>query len=151
MTPRRGGVIYCSAVVACYTSAQACKPALCRDERVGYMGDEPQGQPESQDAAVQVIDLTHLAARQAKQVIIFTGDVLTTTSALLISALSLVAALAWNSFMLIWLPTVTFPNLKNPVTKQLVYALAVTLITVLTAALLSRVRKRVRGRNMLTP
>lgn len=115
------------------------------------MGDEPQGQPESQDAAVQVIDLTHLAARQAKQVIIFTGDVLTTTSALLISALSLVAALAWNSFMLIWLPTVTFPNLKNPVTKQLVYALAVTLITVLTAALLSRVRKRVRGRNMLTP
>ena len=115
------------------------------------MADAPQGQPLSKDAAAQEIDLTHLAARQAKQVIIFTGDVLTTTAALLISALSLVAALAWNSFMQVWLPTVTFLNLRNPVIKQLVYALAVTLITVLTAALLSRVRKSVRGRNMLTP
>lgn len=117
------------------------------------MSDVAHVQPESQDAESQTqdIDLTRLAVRQAKQVIILTGDVVTTTAALLISAVSLVAALAWNSFMQVWLPTVTFLDLHDPVIKQLVYALSVTFIAVLTAVLISRVRKRVRGRNLLTP
>ena len=101
------------------------------------------------EVEAQEVDLTRLAARQAKQVIIFTGDVVTTTAALLISAVSLVAALAWNSFMQVWLPTVNLLDMRDPVIKQLVYALSVTFIAVLTAVLISRVRKRVRGRNLL--
>ncbi len=101
------------------------------------------------EAETQEVDLTRLAARQAKQVIIFTGDVVTTTAALLISAVSLVAALAWNSFMQVWLPTVNLLDMRDPVIKQLVYALSVTFIAVLTAVLISRLRKRVRGRNLL--
>jgi MFS superfamily sulfate permease-like transporter len=98
-----------------------------------------------------VLDLPSLAAHEARQVVIFTGDVLTTTAALLTSALSFVAALAWNTFMQAWLPTVNLPNLHNTVVKQLVYALAVTLIAVLSVALISRIRKRIRGRNLFTP
>lgn len=110
-----------------------------------------EAQSHHDEAKAQEIDLTRLAARQARQVIIFSGDVVTTTAALLISAVSLVAALAWNSFMQVWLPTVTFLDLRDPVIKQLVYALAVTFIAVVTAVLVSRVRKRVQGRNLLLP
>jgi hypothetical protein len=98
-----------------------------------------------------VIDLPSLAAQEAKQVIIFTGDVLTTTAALLTSAMGLVAALAWNNFMQAWLPTIHPLNVQDPVIKDLVYALVVTLIAVLSVALISRVRKRIRGRNLFTP
>jgi Family of unknown function (DUF5654) len=115
------------------------------------MRDAPQGQPESQHAEAQVIDLPSLAVHEAKQVIVFTGDVLTTTAALITSALSFVAALAWNNFMQAWLPTVNPLSLRDPVIKQLVYALTVTLIAVLSVALISRIRKRIRGRNLLTP
>lgn len=119
------------------------------------MSDAEHDQPEAEDDAVEIkdheSDLARLAVRQAKQVIIFTGDVVTTTAAILVSAVTLVAALAWNSFMQVWLPTVDFLNLRDPVIKQLVYALAATFIAVLAVVLISRVRKRVRGRNLLTP
>jgi uncharacterized membrane protein (DUF2068 family) len=120
------------------------------------MPDASQGQLESQPASQQhaeahVIDLPTLAAHEAKQVIIFTGDVLTTTAALLTSALGLVAALAWNNFMQAWLPTINPLNVHDPIIKDLVYALVVTLIAVLSVVLISRVRKRIRGRNLFTP
>jgi hypothetical protein len=115
------------------------------------MPDATQGQAESQQAEAHVNDLPGFAAQQAKQVIVLTGDVLTTTGALLTSALSLVAALAWNNFIQAWLPTVHFLNRGGTVIKELIYAFAVTLIAVLTVTVISRVRKRIRGRNLLTP
>ena len=102
------------------------------------------------EAETQEVDLTRLAARQAKlshYLYRRRGD--DQPAALLISAMSLVAALAWNSFMQVWLPTVNLLDMRDPVIKQLVYALSVTFIAVLTAVLISRLRKRVRGRNLL--
>ena len=114
----------------------------------GQLGSQPASQ---HHAGAHVIDLPSLAAQEAKQVIIFTGDVLTTTAALLTSALGLVAALAWNNFMQAWLPTIHPLNVHDPIIKDLVYALVVTLIAVLSVGLISRVRKRIRGRNLLAP
>jgi hypothetical protein len=42
-------------------------------------------------------------------------------------------------------------TLQNPVIKYLIYAVAVTLSAVLSVALISRVRKRMRGRTLRTP
>jgi hypothetical protein len=42
-------------------------------------------------------------------------------------------------------------TLQNPVIKDLVYAVAVTLIAALSVALISSVRKRMRGRTLRTP
>ena len=114
------------------------------------MSDTPHGQPASQHADTTVIDLPSLAASQAKSVIILTGDLLTTTFALLTSALSLVAALAWNNFMQAWLPTVHLLSRHDQVIKEFLYALTVTVIAVASVALISSARRRIRGRNFLT-
>jgi hypothetical protein len=115
------------------------------------MAEASQGHAESPQVEAHANNLPGFAAQQAKQVIVLTGDVLTTTGALLTSALSLVAALAWNNFMQAWLPTVHVLNRGGTVIKELIYAVAATLIAVLTVTVISRVRKRIRGRNLLTP
>jgi hypothetical protein len=114
------------------------------------MSDAPQTQPEPHPVETPVIDLPTLAAHEARQVIVLTGDFLSTTAALITSALSFVAALAWNNFIQAWLPTVNFLNLRDPVVKDMVYALAVTAIAVASVTLISRLRKRIKGRNLLS-
>jgi hypothetical protein len=114
------------------------------------MSNATQAQTESTQVEGQATALPGFAAQQAKQVIVLTGDVLTTTGALLTSALSLVAALAWNNFIEAWLPTVHFLNRGGTVIKDLIYAVSATLIAVLAVTLISRVRKRIRGHNLLT-
>ena len=114
------------------------------------MSDAPHDQPASQHANTTVIDLSSLAANQAKSVIILTGDLLTTTFALFTSALSLVAALAWNNFVQAWLPTVHLLSRHDQVIKELLYALTVTVIAVASVALISSARRRIRGRNLMT-
>jgi hypothetical protein len=114
------------------------------------MHDEtPQAQPTATHTSQQGIDLPGFAVQEARQVVIFTGDFLTTGVTLLSSALSLVAALAWNTFMLAWLPTVHFLNVRDPVTKWFVYALAVTSIAVTSVTVLARVRKRLERRKLV--
>jgi Family of unknown function (DUF5654) len=117
------------------------------------MHDEtPHGQPTATHTAQQGIDLPGLVVQEARQVVIFTGDFLTTGVTLLSSALSLVAALAWNTFMQMWLPTVGtvgFLKGRDSVTKWFVYALAVTAIAVTSVTVLARVRKRLERRKLV--
>jgi hypothetical protein len=114
------------------------------------MHDEtPHGQPTATHTPQQGIDLPGLAVQEARQVVIFTGDFLTTGVTLLSSALSLVAALAWNNFVLAWLPTVHFLNVRDEVPKKLLYALAVTTIAVTSVTVMARVRKRLERRKLV--
>ena len=110
--------------------------------------DEQQDQPGSQRSGTTIVDLPGLAAQEVRQVVIFTGDFVTTVVTLVSSALSLVAALAWNNFVQSWLPTVNWLNLRDPIIKELVYALAVTAFAVTSVTVLTSIRKRLKGRDV---
>ena len=78
-----------------------------------------------------------------------TTNFLTTMTTLVISAMGLVTALAWNRAISDWLPTVKFLNLHDPLVREFGYALGATVIAVLTITVMTIVNSRLKKGQML--
>jgi len=83
-----------------------------------------------------------LAQLQLQRVVIVTSNVLTTSVTVLVSALSLVAALSWNTFITHWLPTIPQFASYGDLGKYLVYAIISTLLAVSAIILLGIIEGR---------
>ncbi len=85
-----------------------------------------------------------VAAQQAQYILVATTNFLTTMTTLLISAMGLATALAWNKAISDWLPTVKMFKLHDPLVREFAYAVGITLIAVLTISLLTVVNRRIK-------
>lgn len=84
-----------------------------------------------------------LAQMQVQRVVVLTGNFLTTVITVITTALGLVTALAWNKYISDWLPTVKLLGIiKDPLDKELSYAVAVTLITVVSLGIVAIIKER---------
>ena len=90
-----------------------------------------------------------LAAHQVQHIVVATGNLVSTLIFLLSSALALVAALAWNTAISQWLPTVKLFNVSDPIAKSFVYALVATVFAVVVIAILGVINNRIKGKNLL--
>ncbi len=87
-----------------------------------------------------------LAQMQVQRVVVLTGNFFTTIITVITSAFGLVTALAWNKFIGDWLPTVNLFGVTDHLGKELVYALTVTVITVLSIGVVAVMRARREGK-----
>jgi hypothetical protein len=108
-----------------------------------------------QDEAGEVVEeqphpngLQAIAQQQVEYVVIATNTVATTIFTVLASAAGIVAALAWNTALSHWLPTII--TLDDPLTKDFAYAGVATLIAAVTILLLGIVNYRLRPKHVLT-
>jgi Mn2+/Fe2+ NRAMP family transporter len=110
----------------------------------------------SKDETVEVIEveeelhpnpLQAIAQQQVEYVVIATTTVATTLFTVLASAAGLVAALAWNTALSHWLPTVL--PLDDPLKKDFAYAGVATLIAAVTIILLGVVNSRLQPKHLL--
>ena len=85
-----------------------------------------------------------VATQQAQYLLVATTNFLTTMTTLLISAMGLVTALAWNRAISDWLPTVKALEFRDPLVRDFAYAVGATLIAVLTITVLTIVNARLR-------
>jgi hypothetical protein len=112
---------------------------------------DPQDHQAAPDADAQ--DPSHTATvaqevqHQVEHVFIATANFASTVIALLVSALGVVAALAWNKALSDWLPTVI--HLDDPLARDFAYAGVATFVAIVTVPILGFVNSRLRGRNLL--
>ncbi len=90
-----------------------------------------------------------VATHQAQYILVATTNFLTTMTTLVISAMGLVTALAWNRAISDWLPTVKFLALRDPLVREFGYALGATVIAVLTITVLTVVNSRLKKGQLL--
>ncbi|HEX6122569.1 MAG TPA: DUF5654 family protein [Ktedonobacterales bacterium] len=90
-----------------------------------------------------------IALQEVQALMLATGNLVTTVSALMAAALGFVAALAWNKAIQDWLSTADILNIDNPLVKEFAYAIAVTLFAAVIIAALSVINRRIKGRNLL--
>ena len=90
-----------------------------------------------------------VATHQAQYILVATTNFLTTMTTLVISAMGLVTALAWNRAIADWLPTVKFLDLRDPLVREFGYAIGATVIAVLTITVLTIVNSRLKKGQML--
>jgi hypothetical protein len=83
-----------------------------------------------------------LAQMQVQRVVVLTGNFFTTIITVITSAFGLVTALAWNKFISDWLPTVKLFGVVDGLAKELVYALTVTVATVIAIGVVAITRER---------
>jgi hypothetical protein len=107
-----------------------------------------------QDEAGKVVEeqphpngLQAIAQQQVEYVVIATSTVATTIFTVLASAAGIVAALAWNTALSHWLPTII--TLDDPLTKDFAYAGVATLVAAVTILLLGIVNNRLRPKDLL--
>lgn len=91
--------------------------------------------------------LQAIAQQQVEYVVIATSTVATTIFTVLASAAGLVAALAWNTALSHWLPTVI--KLNDPLVKDFAYAGVATLVAAVTIILLGVVNNRLQPKHLL--
>ncbi len=91
--------------------------------------------------------LQAIAQHQVEYVVIATSTVATTIFTVLASAAGLVAALAWNTALSSWLPTVI--NLDDPLAKDFAYAGIATVVAAVTIILLGVVNNRFQPKHLL--
>ena len=87
-------------------------------------------------------DAQELAHNQVQRVIILTNNFVVTVITVITSAFGLVTALAWNTYISNWLPTVEPFGITDIHGKQLSYAITVTFITVLALTIAGVVNRR---------
>lgn len=111
-------------------------------------------QETSRDEAEEVVEeqphpnpLQAIAHQQVEYVVIATSTVATTIFTVLASAAGIVAALAWNTALSHWLPTII--TLNDPLTKDFAYAGIATLVAAVTILLLGIVNNRLRPKHLL--
>ena len=90
-----------------------------------------------------------VATQQAQYILVATTNFLTTMTTLVISAMGLVTALAWNRAISDWLPTLGFLALRDPLVREFGYAVGATVIAVLTITVLTIVNSRLKKGQML--
>ncbi|HKD77470.1 MAG TPA: DUF5654 family protein [Ktedonobacterales bacterium] len=109
---------------------------------------ELRGFTKEQAQAVQQA-AAQMAQAQVQRVTNATSNFITTVVALISSAFGFAAALAWNSAIQAWIPTVTGIK-QGSVPGQIVYALAATALAIVVIAVLGIISSRIKGgRNML--
>jgi Mn2+/Fe2+ NRAMP family transporter len=91
--------------------------------------------------------LQAIAQQQVEYVVIATSTVATTIFTVLASAAGLVAALAWNTALSHWLPTIL--PLDDPLARDFAYAGIATLVAVVTIILLGVVNNRLQPKQLL--
>jgi hypothetical protein len=91
--------------------------------------------------------LQAIAQQQVEYVVVATSAFATTIFTVLASAAGLVAALAWNTALSHWLPTVI--PLGDPLAKDFAYAGVATLVATVTIILLGVVNNRLQPRHLL--
>jgi hypothetical protein len=96
---------------------------------------------ESHPSALQAI-----AQQQVEYVVIATSTVATTIFTVLASAAGLVAALAWNTALSHWLPTII--KLDDPLAKDFAYAGIATIVAAVTIILLGVVNNRFQPKHL---
>jgi Mn2+/Fe2+ NRAMP family transporter len=110
----------------------------------------------SRDETVEVIEveeephpspLQAIAQQQVEYVVIATSTVATTIFTVLASAAGLVAALAWNTALSHWLPTII--KLNDPLEKDFAYAGIATVVAAVTIILLGVVNNRLQPKHLL--
>src|SRR3954447_6220899 len=111
----------------------------------------PDSSRETTVEAIEVEEEPHpnplqaIAQQQVEYVVIATSTVATTIFTVLASAAGLVAALAWNTALSHWLPTVI--KLNDPLVKDFAYAGVATLVAVVTIILLGVVNNRLQPKH----
>jgi Mn2+/Fe2+ NRAMP family transporter len=109
----------------------------------------------SREETVEVIEveeerpnpLQAIAQHQVEYVVIATSTVATTIFTVLASAAGLVAALAWNTALSHWLPTII--KLDDPLAKDFAYAGIATAVAAVTIILLGVVNTRFQPKHLL--
>jgi Mn2+/Fe2+ NRAMP family transporter len=110
----------------------------------------------SKDKVVEVIEveeephpnpLQAIAQQQVEYVVIGASTVATTIFTVLASAAGLVAALAWNTALSAWLPTVI--QLNDPLAKDFAYAGIATAVAAVTIILLGVINNRFQPKHLL--
>jgi Mn2+/Fe2+ NRAMP family transporter len=109
----------------------------------------------SREETVEVIEveeerpnpLQAIAQHQVEYVVIATSTVATTIFTVLASAAGLVAALAWNTALSHWLPTII--KLDDPLAKDFAYAGIATAVAAVTIILLGVVNNRFQPKHLL--
>jgi len=91
--------------------------------------------------------LQAIAQQQVEYVVIATSTVATTIFTVLASAAGLVAALAWNSALSHWLPTIL--PLHDPLIRDFAYAGVATLVAAVAIILLGVVNNRLQPKQLL--
>ncbi|HEX3272588.1 MAG TPA: DUF5654 family protein [Ktedonobacterales bacterium] len=91
--------------------------------------------------------LQAIAQQQVEYVVIATSTVATTIFTVLASAAGLVAALAWNTALSSWLPTVI--KLDDPLARDFAYAGIATAVAAVTIILLGVVNNRFQPKHLL--
>jgi hypothetical protein len=91
--------------------------------------------------------LQAIAQQQVEYVVIGASTVATTVFTVLASAAGLVAALAWNTALSAWLPTVV--TLDDPLAKDFAYAGIATAVAAVTIILLGVVNNRFQPKHLL--
>ena len=91
--------------------------------------------------------LQAIAQQQVEYVVIATSTVATTIFTVLASAAGLVAALAWNTALSAWLPTVI--KLDDPLAKNFAYAGIATAVAAVTIILLGVINNRFQPKHLL--
>lgn len=107
------------------------------------------GAPAATSAPPSPMAVQQIALQEVQALMLATGNLVTTVSALVASALGFVAALAWNKAIQDWLPTIHFLNVRDPLVKDFAYAIAVTLFAVVVITALSVINRRLKGKNLL--
>ena len=113
-------------------------PDTSRDETIEVIEVEEQPHPSPLQA---------IAQQQVEYVVIATSTVATTIFTVLASAAGLVAALAWNTALSHWLPTII--KLNDPLEKDFAYAGIATLVAAVTIILLGVVNNRLQPKHLL--
>jgi Mn2+/Fe2+ NRAMP family transporter len=113
-------------------------PDTTHDETVEIIEVEEQPHPNPLQA---------IAQQQVEYVVIATSTVATTIFTVLASAAGLVAALAWNTALSHWLPTIL--PLDDPLAKDFAYAGIATLVAAVTIILLGVVNNRLQPKQLV--
>jgi CBS domain containing-hemolysin-like protein len=111
--------------------------------RLERMGLRPEQVQEVQRAAQA------LAQQQVKNAMTTASNFITTVVALLSSAVGIVAALAWNTAIASWLPTLNIFKSNDKVTQNFAYAIVATIFAVLVIAILGIINGRIKGRSLI--
>ena len=119
-------------------SQESPEQAKKRLERIGLRPEQIQ---EVQRAAQA------MAQQQIKNTVAAASNFLSTVVALLSSAVGFVAAFAWNTAIQGWLNSQV--NLKDPNTRNFVYAIVATLFAVVVIGILGFINGRLKGRNLI--
>jgi hypothetical protein len=112
-------------------------PDTSRDERLEAIKVEEEQHPNPLQA---------IAQQQVEYVVIATSTVATTIFTVLASAAGLVAALAWNTALSAWLPTII--RLDDPLAKDFAYAGIATAVAAVTIILLGVVNNRFQPKHL---